>query len=138
MCGGAVPHNLALGLRAVDCAPSIAVLELPYSESLVGDPERGVLHGGVVTTLLDATAGTAVYLSGKVPPRIATLDLRIDYLKPALPHRSVFARAECFKVTESIAFVRAIAYQDAEADAIASAAATFMLFRSESLYKGER
>ncbi|MCK6552928.1 hotdog fold thioesterase, partial [Myxococcota bacterium] len=91
---GLVPHNQALGLELVDFdRAGVAVMRLPWSEALVGNPETGVLHGGVITSLLDATAGAAVFVALWSPTPIATLDLRIDYLKPATPGRDVVARA---------------------------------------------
>lgn len=130
-----VPLNAALGLSIVDFGEADAAMKLPYRADLVGNPITGVLHGGAVTSLLDATCGAAVFMrlwhdSGRSKiPRIATLDLRIDYLKPATPHRDVIARAHCYKRTKQIAFVRALAYHDDEADPIAAAAGTFMIFQ---------
>ena len=121
-----VPHNAALDLRVIDCAPGVVVMELPWAEHLVGNPDTGVLHGGAITALLDACSGASVFLKMRAPIPIATLDLRIDYLKPATPRRPVIARAECYKLGRSVAFTRALAYLD-EADPIASAAGTFML-----------
>jgi uncharacterized protein (TIGR00369 family) len=124
--GKMVPHNAALGMRVVDAAPGMAVLEIPWAEHLVGNPETGVLHGGVITTLLDSVGGAAVFLAMAEKIPIATLDLRIDYLKPATPQRNVFARAECYQLGRSVAFVRGTAYHDAD-DPIAAASATYML-----------
>jgi uncharacterized protein (TIGR00369 family) len=121
-----VPHNAALGIRIVDFEPGVCLLELPWAPHLVGNPETGVLHGGPITSLLDACCGAAVFLAMPAPQPIATLDLRIDYLRPATPHRSVIARAQCYKLGRSVAFVRAVAYHD-EGSEIAAAAATFML-----------
>lgn len=121
-----VPHNDALNLKALDCGPGMAVIALPWAEHLVGNPETGVLHGGAITSLLDACCGASVFLKMMSPQPIATLDLRIDYLKPATPHRDVIAKAECYKIGKNVAFVRALAYHDID-DPIASAAATFML-----------
>jgi uncharacterized protein (TIGR00369 family) len=109
---GIVPHNTALRLRSVDFGPGYAVLKLPYARALVGNPVTGVLHGGAITSLLDATSGVAVILKMTQPTRIATLDLRIDYMGPALPDRDVFARADCYKLTRNVAFVRGVAYHD--------------------------
>lgn len=122
-----VPHNHALDLHLEDFDDGMALFRLPYAEHLVGNPETGVLHGGVITTLLDATAGASVFMKTWKPVPVATLDLRIDYLKPATPKRDVMAKAFCYKLTKSVAFVRAIAYHDDENDPIASAAGTFMV-----------
>jgi uncharacterized protein (TIGR00369 family) len=122
-----VPFNAALGLQVRDIAPGVCVLELPWRDDLVGNPRTGVIHGGAITALLDACGGASVFLKMPKPIPIATLDLRIDYLKPAVAQHGVFARAECYKLTRSVAFVRAVAYQDDERDLVATAAATFML-----------
>ena len=78
-----VPHNNALGIEILELAHGQALFRLPYDEKLVGNPDTGVLHGGAITALLDGASGAAVFaaLTELVP--IATLDLRIDYLRPA-------------------------------------------------------
>jgi uncharacterized protein (TIGR00369 family) len=124
---GAVPHNNALGIEVIDIGRGFAHHRLPYDAKLVGNPETGVMHGGAITALLDACCGGAVLLSLDTLQPIATLDLRIDYLGPAEPHRDVHARADCYKVTRNVAFVRAVAYHDDVASPIASAAGTFMV-----------
>lgn len=126
--GGAVPHNALLGLEVVSAAPGTAVLRLPYREELIGNPETRVLHGGAVTALLDATCGMAVFLRLERFVRIATLDLRIDYLRPALPDAELRARADCYHLTSSVAFVRAAAFQEPGDRQVASAVGTFMIF----------
>ncbi len=122
-----VPHNRALGIEVVAMEPDGALFRLPYRDDLVGNPDTGVLHGGAITALLDACSGAAVF---SVLPRmmpIATLDLRIDYLRPAEPGRDVFAHATCYKLTKNVAFTRAVAYHDDRAEPIASSVGTFML-----------
>jgi uncharacterized protein (TIGR00369 family) len=122
-----VPHNRALGMKILDMQPSTAMFELPWDEKLVGNPDTGTLHGGAITALLDGCSGAAVFaaLTELVP--IATLDLRIDYLRPATPHRAVIARATCYKVTRNVAFTRAVAYHDDPDDPIAHSVGTFMV-----------
>lgn len=124
-----VPFNKALNITLVEasCAPAVAVMTLPYDPRLVGNPETGVMHGGVLTALLDACGGVSVFLALKASQSIATLDLRIDYLKPGTPPLGLTARAECFKATHNVAFVRAIAYHSDPNDPIAAATATFMI-----------
>ena len=124
---GAIPHNRALGLRFIDFAAGEARLLLPYSEHLVGNPETGVIHGGAITSMLDAACGAAVFLKLGAPRPIATLDLRIDYLKMGTPGRDIACKASCYKVTRNVAFVRGVAYHDDENDPIASAAGSFII-----------
>ena len=115
------------GLRLDRAAPGEAWSSLPYRPVFVGDTGTGVLHGGVVTAMLDETCGMAVQLALDGTRAIATLDLRIDYQKPATPGFEIKAHSVCYRVTRSIAFVRATAYQDAEDDPVATATACFMI-----------
>ena len=122
-----VPHNKALGMRVVDMQPRVAVFELPYDEKLVGNPDTGVIHGGAITALLDGASGAAVFAALVDFAPIATLDLRIDYLRPAEVGKAVIAKATCYKLAKNVAFTRAVAYHDDEDDPIAHSVGTFML-----------
>jgi uncharacterized protein (TIGR00369 family) len=124
---GATPWSRALGFAAVSVGDSRARLSIPWREDLVGDPETGVIAGGVVTALLDHTCGASVMAALKRPQVIATLDLRIDYMRGAAPQRTLFAEAHCYKLTRSVAFVRAVAFEDVPEDPVANATAAFML-----------
>ncbi|MEO8811782.1 MAG: PaaI family thioesterase [Caulobacteraceae bacterium] len=119
------PQAAALGLRTVSVEPGIAVMKVAWRADLVGDPATGVLAGGVITTLLDHVSGMAV-ASGHFGG-CATLDLRIDYMRPAEPGRDVLGRAHCYKQTATIAFVRAAAYESDPDDPIATAQAAFVI-----------
>jgi uncharacterized protein (TIGR00369 family) len=121
------PQARALGFQTLEIGEAVAVLKVPYRPEIVGDPETGVIAGGVVTTLLDHASGQAVHAALAEWTSIATLDLRIDYMRPAQPGRDVLARAHCYKVTRSVAFVRAVAYEDDPDDPVAAAQAAFML-----------
>jgi uncharacterized protein (TIGR00369 family) len=115
------------GLRLDRAAPGEAWSSLPYRPVFVGDTQTGVLHGGVVTAMLDESCGMAVQLALDGTRAIATLDLRIDYQKPATPGLDIQAHSICYRVTRSIAFVRSTAYQDSEDDPVATATACFMI-----------
>ncbi len=123
-----VPHNRELGLEVLDFRHRTGEvwMRLPYAERLVGNPDDGVLHGGAITSLMDAACGMAVMVRLGMGAPIATLDLRIDYLKPAGAGRDVIAHTECFKLTRSVAFVRGMAHCGEESDPVASVSATFM------------
>ena len=115
------------GLRLDRASPGEAWSSLPYRPVFVGDTGTGVLHGGVVTAMLDESCGMAVQLALDGTRAIATLDLRIDYQKPATPGLDVKAHSVCYRVTRSIAFVRATAYQESEDNPVATATACFMV-----------
>src|SRR6266568_9298628 len=115
------------GLKLDRFAPGEAWSSLPYRPVFVGDTRTGVLHGGVVTAMLDESCGMAVQLALDGTRAIATLDLRIDYQKPATPGLDIKAHSFCSRVTRSIAFVRSTAYQESEDDPVATATACFMI-----------
>ncbi|MEQ8247198.1 MAG: PaaI family thioesterase [Alphaproteobacteria bacterium] len=124
--GAEIPFLKALETRIDFLDRGRCGLSLDWRENLVGDAATGVVHGGVISTLLDSASGMAVF---SVIPRVmqvATLDLRIDYLRPALPRVAIKAEADCYRLSNNIAFVRGRAYQEADRE-IASGLATFML-----------
>lgn len=122
-----VPHAEGLAMSIVEIGDGTALTMIPYADHLIGDPETRVIHGGVVTSLLDNACGVAVTSKIKRFGAIATLDLRIDYMKPATPDLAIQAFCECYRVTRSIAFVRGIAFHTDRDDPIAACTAAFML-----------
>ena len=134
---GHVPHARVLGIRAVETGPGFAVCVLPYREELIGDPARRLIFGGAITTLIDHASGLAVACALEALTSIATIDLRVDYLRAATPGLDLFARSDCYRVTRSVAFVRASAYERTAADPFASCLGTFMLGanRSDSVFE---
>lgn len=121
------PQAVALGLETLEIGHARALIKLPYRADLVGDPETGVIAGGAVTTLLDHSCGQAVFAALTEPTSVATLDLRIDYMRRAEPGLDIHVAAHCYKLTSSIAFVRAVAYDRDADDPVAAAQAAFML-----------
>jgi len=122
-----LPQGRALGITIQVSADGRSRLAIPYREDLIGDPDTGVIAGGVVTTLLDQTCGQAVYAALTEETSIATLDLRIDYMRPAKPGLTLIAEAHCYKLGRQVAFVRATAHDGDVNDPVAAAQAVFML-----------
>ncbi|MFK0298954.1 PaaI family thioesterase [Brevundimonas sp. NPDC090276] len=120
-------HTHALGFQYEGLDGDRVRLRVPYRDDLVGDPETGVLAGGLVTTLLDHVGGLAVWVGLKAYQPIATLDLRVDYMRAAVPGRDLIAEARCYRLTRSIGFVRAWAFEDDPADPVAAAQAAYVI-----------
>lgn len=101
-------------------------LELPWRDELVGVAETGVLASGPIISLMDNATSMSVWtLTGTFVPH-ATLDLRVDYMRAAVPGRSVIGHGECYKLTRTIAFIRGIAHDGDPSDPVAHVIGTFM------------
>ncbi len=120
------PHAKFLGIKFVAVDIGRATLSLPYNEKLVGNAQTKILHGGVLTALLDQASGLAAVSSFNDMQPVATLDLRIDYMRAATPHKTIIAEAHAYKTTRHIAFVRATAHEGDINDPVASSQASFM------------
>jgi uncharacterized protein (TIGR00369 family) len=122
-----IPHCRLLGMRLDEVRRGSGMMSLDCDEKLIGNPRTRVVHSGVITALLDTLCGLVVMTKVPEGTPLATLDLRIDYLRPATPDETIRATAECYKVTANVAFVRGAAFHGAPEDAIAHCTGTFML-----------
>ena len=114
-----------LGLNLESLGDGTAVISIPYQEKLIGDPKTRVMHGGVVTALLDSCCGAAVMAAGTPKTVTATIDLRIDYMRPAEPNCVITATSECYHITKNVVFVSAIAHDSAKKAPVARATGAF-------------
>jgi uncharacterized protein (TIGR00369 family) len=119
-------HNHLIGVEYNAHGRDWVELRLPYAEKLVSDAETGILASGPIFTMMDMATSLSIWLKrGQFQPQ-ATLDLRIDYLRPATPGQTVFGRGECYRLTKSIAFVRGQAHDGDPERPVANVAGTFM------------
>ncbi|MEK9751776.1 MAG: PaaI family thioesterase [Rhodospirillaceae bacterium] len=123
-----IPHHKAIGLDVVSAGKGRAVMRIGYDARFIGDPDSGAVHGGLVTTMMDATGGLAVLSAVPAGTPVATLDLRLDYLRAAEPGRVLIGEAECYRLTPNVAFTRGTAFEDGNAeDPVANFIATYMI-----------
>lgn len=119
-------HPGWLGLRYRDHGPDWVELELPWRADLIGDERRPVLASGPIVSLMDMAAGMSIWVANGTFRPVATLDLRVDYIRPARERASVTGWATCYRRTRSAAFVRGEAHDGDPADPVATVAAVFM------------
>ncbi|WP_028241465.1 thioesterase family protein [Stutzerimonas azotifigens] len=113
-----VPFNLSLGIELDEVSSERVVMHLPMKHELIGNFLHGILHGGVIASLLDV-AGGAMALIGAFEKhrhltteermlrlsRLGTIDLRIDYLRPGRGER-FSATAVLLRSGNKVAVVR--------------------------------
>lgn len=119
-------HGGTLGIGYHAHGSDWVELALPYDPGLIGDPASGVIASGAIVALMDMATSVSIWLAlGRFRAQ-ATLDLRVDYLRPAHPGKTVIGHGECYRITRSIAFVRGQAHDGDPADPLAHVAGTFM------------
>lgn len=120
------PYNRDLGVRFEALSENGVILALSHRADLVGDPDSGALHVGVIGSLIDTTFGNSVYRCTQDGRGFATLDLRVDHLRRSTPGRDLYSVGDCYKLTSHLAFIRGCAYHESADDPIATAVAIFM------------
>jgi uncharacterized protein (TIGR00369 family) len=121
-----IGHGGALGIHYLEHGPDWVELGLDYQDKLVGMVETGVLASGPIISLMDMATSMAIWVKlGHFRPQ-ATLDLRVDYLRPSVPGRTIIGRGECYRLARSIAFVRGTAHDGDAADPVAHVTGTFI------------
>jgi uncharacterized protein (TIGR00369 family) len=101
-----IPFNKLLGIQVAKVEKGRVVMEIPFRDELVGDVMRPALHGGVIGTLIDTAGGCAVWSATEDVrnARVSTIDLRIDYLRPARLER-IAAEAVVVRVGNRVGVV---------------------------------
>ena len=121
-----VGHGGAIGIAYVGHGEDWAELSLPYDERLIGMAESGIIASGPIISLMDMATSIAIWVRIGRFRHQATLDMRVDYLRPATPGRTLVGRGECYAVTRSVGFVRGTAHDGDAADPVAHVGGTFM------------
>jgi len=121
-----VGHGGAIGIAYHAHGDDWAELALPYDERLIGMTETGIIASGPIISLMDMATSLAIWIRlGKFRHQ-ATLDLRVDYLRPARPGNTIIGRGVCYGTTRSVGFVRGMAHDGDAADPVANVTGTFM------------
>jgi uncharacterized protein (TIGR00369 family) len=111
-------------------------MSFPYKEEVVGNPVTGVVHGGVIVSLLDTCCGCAAISVLKRPSVTPTMDLRLDYMHPAEPGQPIHVSAKVYRDTSNVIFCRGSAWQEDPENPIAHCVATFMRVDTPSISLG--
>lgn len=118
-------HDALLGIYTVDNGSDWAELACPFAPGFMMDPEAELVSSGPAISLIDAATGAAIIARTRQWRPMATLDLHVDYLRPAKAGRTLHARATCYHVTRKVAFTRCEVHDGDAASPIAFATASF-------------
>lgn len=122
-----VGHGKALGLNYRGTDGPWIELELPWRAELVGVEAQGFFASGAIVSLMDTCGGASVWMAlGQFQP-VVTIDLRLDYYRPAPRGETVIARCKVDRMTRQVAFVSGIAHTGDPERPVARATGTFML-----------
>lgn len=116
-------HSHDIGQRYIAHGDDWAELAFDYDPRFA--IQAGILASGPIISLIDSASGLSIFARIKRMRPIATLDLRIDYMRAAPPGKSIFARANCYRITRHVAFVRCEAHDGDPDDLVAHSMSSF-------------
>ena len=93
---GQVGHGGALGIAYHAMATTGSNSALPYDEQLIGMVDSGIIASGPIISLMDMATSLAIWVKLGRFRHQATLDMRVDYLRPATPGKTIIGRGECY------------------------------------------
>jgi uncharacterized protein (TIGR00369 family) len=109
-------------------------IRMPFNPDFTADEEQTLIHGGILTALLDSAFGLANFLAVENVETMATLDLRVEYLRPAAARADVMVEAECYHQTRHVVFNSGRVWLDIPGrPEVARALAAFLVTRGEGM-----
>lgn len=124
-----IPFHRVLGLELIEMREGYAAIKIPFRQELVGDPRTNRIHGGVISTAMDAAGGAACIttLSG-MDDQIATIDIHIDYLQAGRPE-AIIVEGHIIRNGNSIIFTQMTARHQDDDKVLAQARAVYRVKR---------
>ncbi len=133
-----IVFNTLLGLKVTELSGERVCCGIDMRPELIGHYQHQRLHGGVISAVLDATAGLAVMAAIGArhmdePParrlerflKLGTIDLRIDYLRQGIGDFFT-ARGEVLRLGSRVASTR-MEFHGPDGTLIATGAAAYIV-----------
>ena len=132
-----IPFNRVIGVTLESMSPTGATMVVDHRDELTNNPASGILHGGVISSILDVVGGLSALsaivfdreLDGldeilDVFVKFGTVDLRVDYLRPGLGERFT-ASGTVMRSGRRLAVVR-MEFHNQDASLLATGTATYV------------
>jgi len=124
-----IPANKMLGMKVINISVAKVEVLIPFRNDFVGDYRQGFWHGGILASIADAAGGLAGFTTLNSPEdKINTIDMRIDYLTPAILE-DVKVSVKLIKVGKRIINADVILYQKNIKNPVAVARCSYSILR---------
>ena len=133
-----IPFNRILGLELDTIEANYITMRFAMTNELIGNFMHGILHGGVISAVLDMTGGAAAMLAAiqkraaknldelaALLSKASTISMHVDYIRPGKGN-NFLAKAEILHSGNKITFAR-MELHNQEAKLIAAGTATYMI-----------
>ncbi len=122
-----IPIHKFLGVELLEIRKGYAKVKVPFREEVIGDIRKRRWHGGIIATVMDSVGGIAggTYFTS-FKDEMATIDLRIDYLKGA-EASAIIVEGEIVKLGKTILVTRMGAYQENSEELIAEGKGVYFM-----------
>lgn len=125
-----IPFHKLLGLQLQKLGEGFVRIRIPYKKELVGDPRTSRIHGGVISTVMDAAGGAAGMTTlSETADQIATVDIHVDYLFPGRPE-DIVVEGQIIRNGNSLIFTQMTARHEGDDQIIAQARAVYRVKRT--------
>lgn len=112
-----------MGISVVSAKNGTAEMKIPFNADLAD--EDGAMHAGAIVTLLDTTCGLAVFSALDSMQPIATIDLRIDMVRPVPAGQGIKAVVVCEAIRDCVAYISGKAYGETGNEPLVIASGSF-------------
>ncbi|MDR6300385.1 hotdog fold thioesterase [Mesonia maritima] len=113
-----IPLHRFLGLKVIELEEGFARVKVPFKKEVVGDIRNDRWHGGIIATVMDSVGGiVGSTYSTSTKDKMATIDMRIDYLKAA-KDAALIVEGELVRLGNRIMVVRMRAFSEGEEDTL--------------------
>lgn len=130
-----IPHCKQLNMQVEFVCETYLVLSIEGEERFLGNAQEGLIHGGVLSVLMDSACGSAAVIALPEPEVCPTVDLRLDHYRAAKVGKKIYCRAQVTHLAKQIVFTEGLIWQD-EDKPIAKGTGTFMRLGAERTPKG--
>lgn len=126
-----IPLHRFLNVKVVEIRDGFCKMRWPYREEVIGNFVNRNWHGGIIAAALDAVGGAVGMATlTSAEERLATIDLRVDYLRSTRP-TDLVVTAQLTRSGNRIVSTDMEAWQEEEQKLVAKGRAMYSVYRKE-------